>query len=350
MTVSELIDAHTVELGDHPWLNPDARLLGEEEIHMVCPGLIEVYTQHDGKCIVRIAHFSVQEYLESERIIQQDAAIFSVIRPKAHAEIALICLAYLLEPALSKESLAEYPFAFYAAEAWDEHFRDGGRETQFAQDLALRLFRNSGQELEKWLMISDIQEFTKLASPVYYASLLGLNPVLSQLLCENLSADSFSVPKQQTISDLVNAQGGFYGNALQAASARGHKQTVKLLCDKGADINAQNTFDGTALQAASAKGHEQIVKLLLDMGADINAQNKFYGTVLPEASARGHKQIIKKATALQARVATRRLYLVIIILTCIYCLAGRFIFGGAGPGVDIVLETYHCTVQSATIG
>ncbi|SLM38718.1 ankyrin repeat domain containing protein [Lasallia pustulata] len=38
----------------------------------------------------------------------------------------------------------------------------------------------------------------------------------------------------------VNAQGGEYGNALQAASERGHDQVVRMLLDKGADVNAQD--------------------------------------------------------------------------------------------------------------
>jgi ankyrin repeat protein len=37
----------------------------------------------------------------------------------------------------------------------------------------------------------------------------------------------------------VNAQGGQYGNALQAASNGGHKEIVKLLLERGADVNAQ---------------------------------------------------------------------------------------------------------------
>jgi ankyrin repeat protein len=70
----------------------------------------------------------------------------------------------------------------------------------------------------------------------------------------------------------VNARGGRYGNALYAASARGHEQVVKLLLDKGADANAQSGRYGNALYAASARGDEHVVKLLLDKGADVNAQ------------------------------------------------------------------------------
>ncbi|KAF1963965.1 hypothetical protein BU23DRAFT_376242, partial [Bimuria novae-zelandiae CBS 107.79] len=46
----------------------------------------------------------------------------------------------------------------------------------------------------------------------------------------------------------------------------------KLLLNKGADVNAQGGEYGNALQAASERDHEAIVKLLLDKGADVNAQ------------------------------------------------------------------------------
>ncbi|KAH1810960.1 hypothetical protein KXX27_006757 [Aspergillus fumigatus] len=66
----------------------------------------------------------------------------------------------------------------------------------------------------------------------------------------------------------VNAQGGLYGNALQAASYKGYQEIVKLLLDKGADVNVQGGRYGTALQAASLEGHHEIVKLLLGKVAD----------------------------------------------------------------------------------
>jgi ankyrin repeat protein len=70
----------------------------------------------------------------------------------------------------------------------------------------------------------------------------------------------------------INAQGGWYGNALQAALCGGHERIVELLINKGADINAQGGRYGNALQAASSEGHERIVELLINKGADINAE------------------------------------------------------------------------------
>ncbi|KAK8038561.1 hypothetical protein PG993_006972 [Apiospora rasikravindrae] len=65
----------------------------------------------------------------------------------------------------------------------------------------------------------------------------------------------------------VNAQGGEYGNALQAASLRGHQEVVRLLLEKGADVHAQGGQYGNALQAAIAEGRDDTVRLLRQNGA-----------------------------------------------------------------------------------
>jgi ankyrin repeat protein len=67
----------------------------------------------------------------------------------------------------------------------------------------------------------------------------------------------------------VNTQGGYYGNALQAASAGGYDKTVELLLNLGADINMEGGKYGNALQAASEGGRHKTVKLLTSKGADV---------------------------------------------------------------------------------
>lgn len=65
----------------------------------------------------------------------------------------------------------------------------------------------------------------------------------------------------------VNAQGGYYGSSLEAASSKGHEKVVELLLVAGADANAQGGYYGNALEAASSEGHEKVVGLLVDAGA-----------------------------------------------------------------------------------
>jgi ankyrin repeat protein len=61
----------------------------------------------------------------------------------------------------------------------------------------------------------------------------------------------------------VNAQGGEYGNSLQAAAAshRDSEKVVRLLLEKGVDVNAPGGEYGNALQAASYHGHDAVVLL-----------------------------------------------------------------------------------------
>lgn len=65
----------------------------------------------------------------------------------------------------------------------------------------------------------------------------------------------------------VNAQGGFFGSALQAAAYFGRNLLVKLLLDKGANINVRGGNYQSALNAAVVRGCWDLVEILLKAGA-----------------------------------------------------------------------------------
>lgn len=93
-------------------------------IHEICLGLVDIRLTTDDETTANsqdtqietagIAHFSVQDHLESERIPNQKAAIFSLTAVTAHAEMAEIFLVYLLEPGLTFTQKDKYPLANYA--------------------------------------------------------------------------------------------------------------------------------------------------------------------------------------------------------------------------------------------
>jgi len=103
----------------------------------------------------------------------------------------------------------------------------------------------------------------------------------------------------------INARGGFYGNALQAASDSGHEGVVRLLLERGADVNAKGGQYGSALQAASDSGFETIIRLLLEKGADVNAKGGQYGNALQAASDSGHESVVRLLLEKGANVNAR---------------------------------------------
>ncbi|KAF8854030.1 ankyrin [Acephala macrosclerotiorum] len=247
--------------------DPENRLPEPRDLLTICSSLVTIVarTPQDGigppyeTTELRLAHFSVKEYLISDRI-RNGMAFQYDIQSGAEEQIAQTCLSYLLhfqKGVLTSKNVNTFPLALYAAEHWCRHFRAIKYSDQ-ATKLGMQLFQRD--PFENWIRLfntdrawegTDIER-TSIVSPLYYASLEGLFKLVSLLL--EKGAD-------------VNAQGGHYGSALQAASANGHEAIVALLLEKGADVNAQGGHYGSALQAASANGHEAIVALLLEKGA-----------------------------------------------------------------------------------
>ena len=316
LTVQEVIDGIAVDLDEPACLNLRRRLQDADDLREICPGLIDVgvkrndetqfesdrYNNIEGTApTVRIAHFSVQEYLESDRITQQKAASLALQSASAHAEIAQICLIYLQEPGLSsgtldQTKLKEFPLAHFAALFWHHHYRNATSATSRLNRLILRIFQQHQGSFYTWVKLHNPDrpwvtrvdlslDSSDIASPVYYASLLGLDIVLYELIsiCQELASEG---------RDLINARGGYCGNALQAASEEGHEKVVQILIDAGADVNAQGEYYSNALYAASERGHEKVVQILIDARADVITQDT-YDHALHAASLKGHEKIVQ---------------------------------------------------------
>ncbi|KAJ5620333.1 hypothetical protein N7510_004317 [Penicillium lagena] len=307
LTINELIDAHAVDLGASPHLDREGRSYQPDDLIDICLGLVEIADMEDenGQNVstARIAHFSVKEYLQSARILQQKAKGFAIQSGPANTEIAQISVVYLLEPNLSNGVLdaakvKEFPLAHFAAENWYHHYENSEEGKSKVEELLPRLFQHDMNCFMTWIKLYDMdrqqsrRDYQRLINdvgpPLYYASLLGLESI----------AASFRghVKVAQMLLDRganVNAQCGRLGNALQAASAQGHEIVVQMLLSRGADVNAQDGLFSNALKAASFHGHERVVQLLLERGANINAQCGIYGNVLQAAYHGGNVRVVQ---------------------------------------------------------
>ncbi|KAM0347574.1 hypothetical protein ACHAP4_011295 [Fusarium culmorum] len=234
LTLPEAVEVIATEINQEPrGFDVTQRLFQTADILRYCPSLVIIaeVTNYAGTVEeLHLARFSVKEYLLKQA--QFDLKCASIA-------IAKTCLTYLTDIKGDDSTIRrDFPMARYAAESW----MDYAVSAETSQDI----IRTTADYL--WYD----EPGPPKASRLYYACLAGLAGAARHLMTEG--AD-------------VNAQGGQYGNALQAASYRGHLKVVQLLLEKEADINAQGGEYGNALQAASRGGNHKIVQLLNRNGA-----------------------------------------------------------------------------------
>ncbi|GAB7353871.1 hypothetical protein MBLNU459_g4229t2 [Dothideomycetes sp. NU459] len=305
LRINEVVDAICVDIDENPYFDPSYRMPNPQEISRYCSSLVNVVSgelddQEHGtqgqELVLQLAHFSVKEYLTSTRLDENTKQYFGEVAAKG--SISTICLAFLLnvEGSSSNRQIRKtFPFAQFSARYWMRYaaVAESGNKTL---QRFIRQFIRHKDAYEVCYSLYRPDEPGKIkpethreaaAPPLYYASLGGLSNTTKWLLDNGEDA---------------NAQGGRYGNALQAASMNGHKQVVKQLLAAGAEVNAQGGDYDNALLAASARGHPQVVKQLLTAGAKVNAQGGDYNNALQAALARGHQGVVEQLLAAGAVV------------------------------------------------
>ncbi|RSL87112.1 hypothetical protein CEP51_002393 [Fusarium floridanum] len=278
LKLSEAVEVIATEIDSEPGhFDVKNRLFNERDVEQYCPSLVsvaEVRTYSGTTHELHLAHFSVQEYLIKKRPFDMESASITITKT---------CLIYLTDIKGDQNGIMrDFPMARFAAESWMSHAISAETSkdiirtaTSFLQDKST--FQHWGRLYQADMPWNE-DPGPPRASALYYACLCGLTLTARELMKKG--AD-------------VNAQGGMYGNALQAASSEGHLDIVRLLVEKGADVNAQGGEYVNALQAASWRGHLDIVRLLVEKGADVNAQGGGYVNALQAASSEGHLDIVR---------------------------------------------------------
>ena len=275
LRVSELAEVLAVDFGDEgiPKLNPNWRWEDQEQALLSsCSSLIAI-VESDESRIVQFSHFSVKEFLTSERLATSIGNIsrYHIVLEPAHTILAQACMSVLLR---SDDRFEEgrtgnsSPLARYAAEHWVTHAQDGKLSSCLQRGIEY-LFDASKPYFSAWLQLHDLDTRPRFgstfdlitpsksdATPLYYAALCGFQDLVEHLVVKE--------PKD------VNATGGHYVTPLIAALAGRHFQTAKLLRDKGAHPNVER--NNTPLHSAAFYGDVEMVQVLLKYEADVNAQ------------------------------------------------------------------------------
>jgi ankyrin repeat protein len=323
---------------------------------------------------MRLSHFSVKEYFTSDRLDKRFHK--SLCRQSAAEAIASVLLTYMLriDSQMALEELtSEFPLCRYSARHWMRFIRLAGPGSKTLQNLTMQLLSDQ-EQYKRWRSIHDpdklwqeAPELKSQPSPLYYASMEGLvhattallekgadvnaqggyygtaicaasqrgHTQIVKLLVEN-KADfngqvwfrakfrseleryqmtlvlleqwhkkRLEIAKQSRDGVLQTAsfeaqneiesstQMGYYSNALCAASAGNHTDTVKFLLKKGANVNTRGRNCCHALYTACVEGHERVVEILLENGADLNARCGYYCSALQAACAKGHEKVVE---------------------------------------------------------
>ena len=238
---------------------------------------------------LRLAHFSVKEWLVNNRNATNLIPSFGPSEKLAHDVIAQSCLTSLMhfrEPTdLRTISQEEYPFIKYAAQYWDHHMRavEGSKHSEDLQRICLDLFhqdniayRNLSRRIG-WATGDLLAPKEEEPTPLYWACHYGLYE-LCKLLLDN-KADS-------------NETTGQYGGCLHAAIANGHNRVVQLLLDRKTDFRAYRRYvdnfikgDLDSLQVAAHTGNTGALTALLAAGAELNSVGGHFGTALHASAA-----------------------------------------------------------------
>jgi hypothetical protein len=275
----------------------------EEAVLSACSTLITI-AENEGSKIVQFSHFSVKEFLTSDRLQTSkvgNVCNYHIPLDAAHTILARACLTVLLQldENLDEERLGTFPLAFYAAEHWVNHAKFEEVGLRFQDDIE-RLFNPSNPYLAAWVWIYDVDRYVRgplakhpsppEATALYYASLCGFSGLANYIIC--------------THGEDVNAESGYHGTPLRAASYKGHIDVVRILLDHGANVN---TIDKkkTPLNSAFSGGHLEILRLLLEHGADVDVWGDYDDPVLHLASKAGQAEVVHLLLRHNANVNAR---------------------------------------------
>ena len=285
------IDFDVPAHGGIPRLNQNWRWANQHQaVLSTCSSLITIVKDGDSH-VVQFSHFSVREFLTSDRLARSSADVsrYHIALEPAHTVLAQACLSVLLrlDDRVDGRNVCSIPLVQYAARYWVEHAR--------FQNVALRIRHAMEYFLDAdkphWPAWSRVQQidvswewFTPRkregdALPLYYASLGGFYDLAKHLVGKH--------PEQ------INARGGLLVTPMVAALHGKHFQIAELLHRNGADIDVRGRWRNTPLRVSCRTGVLDIVQWLLNHGADVNALGRQRYGPLHEAVDYGHLQAVQ---------------------------------------------------------
>lgn len=273
--------------------NVGVRIVSQYDLQDEDQEMYNGWLEQEGKSFarVRLAHFSVKEYLTSAHVPQDMSHDLPLEEHLAHRTMGEDCLTYLRRfsercpDGWSSLEKLNFPLLNYAVNNWPTHVDKHDGDALHHEVMLLQ----NDKSRSDWLR-AKYGIYNSVPDALYCASDLGHRACVEVLLESGQSVDAVGGWK---LSE----------TPLQIASEKGHLEVVKVLIGAGADVNRTSTRNHpiltTALCEAAGKGHEEIVAVLLAAGANVQAviqtECQGFGTAaLHAASAHGHASVVRQ--------------------------------------------------------
>ncbi len=292
LLVTELSEALAIKPGStslKPRFRPSQKRMVD-----CCMGLVTV---DEKSSVVRLVHFSVQEYLHKYR-----DGVFA----DGERTIAEGCITYLLfEPFTLGprrdeveilDLISKNAFVKYAAHHWGSHVHSAKSEK--IDQLALKFLQaepQRGCSLQTLQYSANLreeywnEEESCSCNGLHLAAMFGLERLGKQLLGVNgIGVDD--ITKMGTTALIQAAAGGhkdfsemllrmqadrtkenWYGTALHCAAEAGQVTTILALLGTGLSVDIRDRRGRTSLHCATVSGHPSAMRALLEHGAEVNA-------------------------------------------------------------------------------
>lgn len=297
-----------------------------------------MYSQSASSPELRLAHFSVKEYLLSEFIANSTVRSFSLSNTQGHLEMAEYCVSCLIHfdsiEDFGPKTLESYPFLSYAAANWMHHAQlaNDADVRGSLDDLIFDFFHNKPGAYVNWHRLHSpdqpsrgihwafhIQDGAardkdwlanrhRIRRPLFNAARWNLWRVVAQLVRAGEDVNAWNsgnwaalhvAAREASLESMDALVGGGRANVNQADwagfrplhSAAAWKQqprAVEWLLRHGADAQLASAIGGVPLQYAAFVGARGVVAAMLRGGVNPNAYFEHY-----------HEETVFLATPLQ---------------------------------------------------
>ncbi|KAH0608836.1 uncharacterized protein H6S33_001064 [Morchella sextelata] len=302
----------------------EADLPNKKTLLDACAGLV-IIDEKSG--IVRLAHYTVQEYLLRVLLIPEEANLY----------IATSSISFLMLDIFGGKANVNWPeYDIFGRKAkvnyWEyddfgskvkvnRKYKISGSETifqwpehdsPFLEYVVMQLpfhlrhcdEKSTTEPILKLFGDQKRVEFYSRTRNLYLKARMGTVygwsygapiPKQSQLqllsIIGHFSALRIVLEQKDDVMTRCDKYHGY--TALHYAVNEAHIEVARLLIDHGADVSARDSGQKTPLHEALERGHLEIARLLIDHGADVSAKSSYQSTPLHEAAEEGYLEIAR---------------------------------------------------------